>query len=82
MGQQDKLFNQIKSAAENAETKDFPSMDKVWNRVEEKLDQKVIKKESNLWKKIAVAATVLLVASVGYQFLKTETKVTTPIFLS
>lgn len=79
MGQQDKLFNQIKSAAENAETKDFPSMDKVWNRVEEKLDQKVIKKETNLWKKIAVAATVLLVASVGYQFLKTETKVTTPI---
>ncbi len=78
MGQQDKLFNQIKSAAENAETKDFPSMDKVWNRVEEKLDQKVMKKETNLWKKIAVAATVLLVASVGYQFLKTEPKATTP----
>ena len=78
MGQQDKLFNQIKSAAENAETKDFPSMDKVWNRVEEKLDQKLIKKENNLWKKIAVAATVLLVASVGYQFLKSAPKATTP----
>ena len=76
MGQQDKLYNQIKSAAENAETKDFPSMDKIWNRVEEKLDQKVMKKETNLWKKIAVAATVLLVASVGYQFLKTAPKAT------
>jgi negative regulator of sigma E activity len=70
MDNQDKIFNQIKSAAEKAETKDFPSMDKIWNRVEEKLDQKVLKKESKLWKKIAVAASILLLVSLGYQLFK------------
>ena len=33
------IFNQIKAAADHAETPHFASMDKVWNRVEEKLDQ-------------------------------------------
>jgi hypothetical protein len=55
--EENKLFNEIKSAAENAETKDFPGMEKVWNRVEEKLDNK---KEVWRWKKIAVAASILL----------------------
>lgn len=64
------LFNQIKSAAENAETKDFPGMEKVWNRVEEKLDTKEDKKAIWRWKKIAVAASLLLIATLGYQFLK------------
>jgi hypothetical protein len=63
------LFNQIKSAAENAETKDFPGMEKVWNRVEEKLDKKEDKKAIWRWKKIAVAASLLLLATLGYQFL-------------
>lgn len=66
------LFNQIKSAAENAETKDFPGMEKVWNRVEEKLDNKEDKKAIWRWKKIAVAASLLLVATLGYQFFKTN----------
>jgi len=78
MDNQDKLFNQIKSAAQNAETKDFPSMDKVWNRVEEKLDKKVLKKETKLWKKIAVAASVLLVVSLGYQLFKDNKTITNP----
>ena len=38
MGTEDKLYNKIKHAAENAEQKDFPGMDKIWARVEEKLD--------------------------------------------
>ena len=42
MENQDKLYNQFKSAAENAETKDFPGMENVWNRVEQKLDTKVL----------------------------------------
>ena len=65
-----KLFNQIKSAAENAEAKDFPGMEKVWSRVEEKLDKKEDKKAIWRWKKIAVAASLLLVATLGYQFFK------------
>jgi hypothetical protein len=62
------LFNQIKSAAENEETKDFPAMEKVWQRVEEKLDNKEDKKAMFLWKKIAIAASLLLFATLGYQF--------------
>jgi hypothetical protein len=80
MENHDKIFNQIKTAAENAETKDFPSMDKVWTRVEDKLDQKVLKKENTLWKKIAVAASILLVVSIAYQYLSTkETEIVKPI---
>lgn len=75
MDNQDTLFNQIKSAAQNAESKEFPAMDKVWNRVEEKLDHKVLTKQNTLWKKIAVAASILLVVSIGYQFLKEEEKI-------
>lgn len=75
MDNQDTLFNQIKSAAQNAESKEFPAMDKVWNRVEDKLDHKVLTKQNTLWKKIAVAASILLVVSIGYQFLKEEEKI-------
>lgn len=78
MDNQDKLFNQIKSAAENAESKEFPTMDKVWNRVEDKLDHKVLTKQNSLWKKIAVAASVLLVVSIAYQFFKEEKQLITP----
>ncbi|MBL7886676.1 MAG: hypothetical protein JNJ52_08010 [Flavobacterium sp.] len=75
MDNQDTLLNQIKSAAQNAESKEFPAMDKVWNRVEDKLDHKVLTKQNTLWKKIAVAASILLVVSIGYQFLKEEEKI-------
>lgn len=78
MENQDKLYNQFKSAAENAETKDFPAMENVWNRVEQKLDTKVLKKETKLWKKLAVAASILLVASLGYHFWNNEKAVVTP----
>lgn len=78
MENQDKLYNQFKSAAENAETKDFPGMENVWNRVEQKLDTKVLKKETKLWKKLAVAASILLVVSVGYHFWNNEKAMITP----
>lgn len=79
MENQDKLYNQFKSAAENAETKDFPGMENVWNRVEQKLDTKVLKKETKLWKKLAVAASILLVVSLGYHFWSNEKTMITPI---
>lgn len=63
------IFNQFKKAADNAESPDFASMEKVWNRVEEKLDKKELKKATQLWKKWAVAASILLGISIGYQFL-------------
>jgi tRNA-dihydrouridine synthase len=39
MDYQDKLFEQIKEAERNAENQDFPAMEKVWSRLEEKLDK-------------------------------------------
>ncbi|WP_320815160.1 hypothetical protein [Flavobacterium sp.] len=71
MGTEDKLYNKIKHAAENAEQKDFPGIDKIWARVEEKLDTNVAKKETSNWKKIAVAASIVLVGTIGYQFYTT-----------
>ncbi len=78
MENQDKIFDQFKSASQNAESKEFPSMDKVWSRLEEKLDHKILKKKSSKWKKIAVAATILLVISIGYQFLQSDEKMIIP----
>lgn len=78
MDNQDKIFNKIKEASNKAENQDFPSMDKVWSRVEEKLDQKVQKKATKTWRKIAVAASLLLLFSIGYQFFKSDAKLITP----
>ncbi|QLC67814.1 hypothetical protein LPB248_16365 [Flavobacterium sp. LPB0248] len=69
MDNQDKLFDKIKEASQKAEFQDFPGMEKVWSRVEEKLDKKEDKKTIALWKKIAVAASLLLLLSLGFQFL-------------
>ncbi len=43
-------------------------MDKVWLKVEKRLDQKMLQKETFLWKRIGVAAILLLMLSLGYQF--------------
>lgn len=71
MENRDTIFDQFKNAAENVALKDFASMESVWSRVEEKLDKKVLKKETKVWKKIAVAASILLCVSIGFQFFKT-----------
>lgn len=78
MENQDKIFDKIKNASQKAEEKNFPAMEKVWSRVEEKLDKKEDKKTIALWKKLAVAASFLLFFSLGYQFLKTDSKIIVP----
>ena len=78
MENQDKIFEQFKNAAEKAETKDFPEMEKIWSRVDAKLDTVVYKKQNNNWKKVAVAASVVLVGIIVFQFLKTEDKILIP----
>jgi Ca-activated chloride channel family protein len=78
MENQDKIFDKIKNASQKAEEKDFPAFEKVWMRVEEKLDKKEDKKIIALWKKLAVAASFLLFFSLGYQFLKTDSKIIVP----
>ncbi|GGF12942.1 hypothetical protein [Flavobacterium limi] len=72
MDNQDKIFDKFKEAAHNSEQKDFPGMEKIWSRVEDKLDKKEAKKSLSLWKKIAAAASFLLLISLGFQFLKTN----------
>ncbi|MCI9846320.1 hypothetical protein [Flavobacterium pectinovorum] len=72
MDNQDKIFDKFAAAAQNSELKDFPGMEKVWSRVENKLDKKQDKKAISLWKKIAVAASLLLLISLGSQFLKSD----------
>ena len=67
MDNQDKLFKQFQEASHKAESKDFAAMDKVWSRVEDKLDKKEDRKTIVLWKKLAVAASLLLFFTLGYQ---------------
>ncbi|WP_395047644.1 hypothetical protein [Flavobacterium sp.] len=78
MENQDKIFEQFKNAAQKAETKDFPEMEKIWSRVDAKLDTVVYKKRNNNWRKLAVAASVVLVGIIVFQFLKTEDKIMIP----
>jgi hypothetical protein len=78
MENQDNIFEQIKNAAQKAETKDFDSMEKVWSRVDAKLDTKLYKKQNKKWKKIAVAAAVVGIVFIGYQFLTQNNKAKTP----
>lgn len=78
MDNQDKIFEKIKNAAQKGEEKDFAAFEKVWSRVEEKLDKKEDKKAIVLWKKLAIAASLLLFFSLGFQFLKIDSKTILP----
>ena len=76
MENQDKIFEQFKNAAQKAETKDFDALEKVWSRIDAKLDTKVQKTQNKNWKKFAVAASVLLVVSISYLLYQSNNKVT------
>ncbi len=65
MENQDKLYREFKDASDKAETKGFDRMEAVWNRVEEKLDEKK-KRRTGIYRKYgSVAALVLLCLTVG-----------------
>ena len=72
MEDNDKIFDQFKQAAGQMESKPFPTSEKVWSRVADQLDKKTLTKQHNLWKKTAIAASVLLVATLGYELFKPE----------
>lgn len=78
MDNQDKIFEKIKNAAHKGEEKDFAAFENVWSRVEDKLDKKEDKKAIILWKKLAIAASLLLFFSLGYQFLKSDSELAIP----
>ena len=73
MENQDKLFEQFKKAAENQETKDFPGMEKIWSRVDAKLDTQVFKaqkKTNTNWKKFAIAASLVVGSVFAFELWK------------
>ncbi len=74
MENHDKIYKQFQDAAQKQETKDFPNMENVWNRVEQKLDTTVLVKQNQIWKKIAVAASVVLVVTLALVFSKSSQK--------
>ena len=78
MGTEEKLYKKIQQAAENAEQKDFPGMEKIWARVEDKLETQTLKKEKHLWKKIAVAASVVLLGTLTFFLLQEKETVIVP----
>jgi Ca-activated chloride channel family protein len=77
MEARDNITHQIKEAVRKSETKTFRSMETVWNRIEEKLDEEEQKKGKVIpFRKISIAAAVLLLLSLGaiYVFLSGDPK--------
>lgn len=70
MGTEEKLYKKIQQAAQNAEQKDFPGMENIWARVENKLETQTLQQEKHLWKKIAVAASIVLVGTLAFLLLQ------------
>ena len=78
MGTEEKLYKKIQQAAENAEQKDFPGMEKILARVEDKLETQTLQKEKHLWKKLAVAASVVLLGTLAFFLLQEKETVIVP----
>lgn len=72
MENQDKLYQHYKDAADKAENKGFDRMEAVWNRVEEKLDNRK-KRRAAYWKYSGIAAMLLVFMGLGSLFFKTDT---------
>ena len=66
MENKDTIFEQFKNAAQKAETKDFSEMEKVWSRIDAKLDTVVYKKQNQHWKNLTIAASVVIVGFIAY----------------
>lgn len=70
MENKDKIYEQFKEAAENAEQKGFDRMEAVWNRVEEKLNKKKKRRGIVWWKYTGAAALLLLFISIGNMIMR------------
>jgi len=62
----DKLFRDL---SEQEQPKSFPNMDKIWDKVEEKLDQDKKKRVIPFWRYAGIAAALLLLISLGSKFI-------------
>jgi Ca-activated chloride channel homolog len=78
MEDQDKLYEQFRGAAEKSESQGFARMEAVWNRVEDKLDNKKQRKIAAWWKYTGMAAILLLFVTVGTFLYTNESPSVTP----
>ena len=78
MENQDKLYEQFKDAAGRAEEKGFDRMESVWNRVEEKLDNKKQHRIAAWWKYTGIAALFLLFLTIGFFMVNENNAIATP----
>src|SRR5690606_24632395 len=62
----EKYFRKL---SEEQEPKSFQNMDKVWDKIEQKLDKKETKKVVPLWKYAGIAAALLVFVSLGIRFI-------------
>ena len=64
------LMEQIRKANQNLEQKEVPNQDAIWDRIEEKLDEKEKKRRIIPWKLLTVAASIAVVFTAGLWVLK------------
>lgn len=62
----EKYFRKL---SEEQEPKSFQNMDKVWDKIEQKLDKKETKKVVPFWKYAGIAAALLVFVSLGIRFI-------------
>ena len=75
MENQDKNIEKyFRKLSEEKEPQAFPNMDEVWDKIEQKLDQKETKKVIPYWKYAGIAAALLVFVSVGIQFIKNNSQ--------
>src|SRR5690606_18898613 len=70
MENQDKNIDKhFRKLAEEQQPKSFQNMDKIWDKIEQKLDRKPTKKVVPLWKYAGIAAALLVFVSLGIRFI-------------
>ncbi len=70
MENQDKNIEKyFRKLSEDKEPEAFPNMDKVWDKIEQKLDQKQTKKVIPYWKYAGLAAALLVFVAIGIQLM-------------
>ncbi|HLV46582.1 MAG TPA: von Willebrand factor type A domain-containing protein [Flavobacterium sp.] len=70
MENQDKNIDKhFRKLAEEQQPKSFQNMDKIWDKIEQKLDRKPTKKVVPFWKYAGIAAALLVFVSLGIRFI-------------
>ena len=75
MDRRENIDDLFRDAAEKNNPENFPKMENVWAKIEGKLGDQKVRNQKRTWKKIAVAASILLCGSIGYQVFEKESKV-------